>query len=84
MNASNFARNTALLALIAFSVLFSECGAYGTDHDIRFEHALTLGVQICDFAEDKEGFFWIATNAGLVRYDGTGTKTWRKGPDSIS
>ncbi|MDM8524902.1 PAS domain S-box protein [Desulfococcaceae bacterium HSG8] len=66
--------------------LFFTCGnLYAQNNErIDFEHLLTLGVQITDVVQDKEGFFWIATSAGLMRYDGVNIKTFRKGRNSVS
>ncbi len=33
--------------------------------------------EVADIARDHEGFIWLATPDGLVRYDGTGLRIWR-------
>ena len=34
-------------------------------------------------AQDRRGYLWIATDDGLVRYDGAGFRTWRAEPGVI-
>ena len=33
--------------------------------------------EVADIARDRDGFIWIATPDGLVRYDGSGLRIWR-------
>lgn len=51
---------------------------------MKFKMVLDLGVQISGVVQDKDGFFWLATSHGLMRYDGVEVKTWKKGEDSLS
>ncbi|MEX0598991.1 MAG: two-component regulator propeller domain-containing protein, partial [Rhodothermales bacterium] len=51
--------------------------------DLAFERILTG--RALEIAQDHEGFLWVATGHGLIRYDGYETKTYRHDPvDSTS
>lgn len=69
--------STILLLLIAYAV-----AAKADLHfpDFRFTHFTTENGlpsnRIRDIVQDNEGFMWFATEAGLVRYDGTTTKVF--------
>lgn len=52
---------------------------------IRFDHPLPIDSFLSSgLLEDSDGFFWIGTKHGLIRYDGYEQKVFRKGPGSIS
>ncbi|PNS07440.1 hybrid sensor histidine kinase/response regulator [Solilutibacter silvestris] len=38
--------------------------------------------ELTDIARDREGFIWMATPDGLVRYDGSGLRIWRPEGDA--
>lgn len=73
----------AVLALTLI-ILAPGAGLCSQHNRIAFEHALTLGIVIKDFVQDKDGFFWFATGAGLKRWDGVEIKSWRKGKDTLT
>jgi signal transduction histidine kinase len=53
--------------------------------DIRFDHPLKLDFPLTvAFIQDSDGFFWIGTQNGLIRYDGYDVKIYRTGPNSVS
>ncbi len=70
-----------LIIAICYFIL-GGTSAYGGE--IKFERVAQLGVQISGIVQDREGFFWIGTSHGLMRYDGIAMKTWRKDEDSLS
>jgi ligand-binding sensor domain-containing protein len=47
----------------------------------RFDQTSGLVVStVFSLAQDAEGFIWIGTAGGLVRYDGDQMRTWAKVP----
>ena len=53
--------------------------------DIRFEHPFSSDSPLTvAFIQDSDGFFWLGTQNGLIRYDGYDLKIYRTGPNSIS
>ena len=71
--------------LLACAVLI-HCGIllFAQDTDYRFRHLTTEdGLPsnwIFHITQDSRGFFWMATRAGLCRYDGYGMKVYRHDP----
>lgn len=69
-------------AIILILVLAAALSAAADFHapDFRFSHFSTdnglPSNRIRDIVQDNEGFMWFATEAGLVRYDGTSTKVF--------
>jgi signal transduction histidine kinase/ligand-binding sensor domain-containing protein len=63
-----------LLAVTVFLAGITSVGAATPEKDIRFRHLNTSNglVQgtVNAIAQDKSGFLWLGTDAGLVRYDG--------------
>lgn len=69
--------------LVLITLLVSITAAAMADFhapDFRFTHLTTdnglPSNRVRDIVEDSEGFMWFATEAGLVRYDGTTTKVF--------
>ena len=72
-------RGVFIFCLAAVFLLAPGRSAWGGD--VRFDRVLSLGVAITDFVQDKDGFFWFATSAGLKRWDGLAVRSWNKEPD---
>ena len=58
-----------------------------SDHDALFtglgtEDGLSSAV-VYSIDQDRTGFIWLGTEAGLDRYDGTGVSRWNLDPDRI-
>jgi PAS domain S-box-containing protein len=54
-------------------------------HDkIQFTHPLKIEYMIYDILQDRDGFIWLATYGGLMRYDGYDLKVFKKSSDTIS
>ncbi|MBN1451173.1 MAG: response regulator [Anaerolineales bacterium] len=61
------------------SVRAQEPEAFYFDHPLDLNIALTGAI-----LQDSDGFLWIGTQNGLVRYDGYEQKIFRTGPGSVS
>jgi ligand-binding sensor domain-containing protein len=53
---------------------------------LQFTHALNTEGAFFNgsFLQDREGFFWIGTQSGLLKWDGISLKRYTAGPKSIS
>ncbi len=74
----------ALVALIAGLALFGMAGGIVAQEMPHIPRMRLLRVtdglpsnEVTDIARDHEGFVWMATPDGLVRYDGSGLRIWR-------
>lgn len=74
----------ALIALIAGLALFGMAGDIAAQEMPRIPRMRLLRVtdglpsnEVTDIARDRDGFIWMATPDGLVRYDGSGLRIWR-------
>ncbi|MBS0225114.1 MAG: histidine kinase, partial [Proteobacteria bacterium] len=74
----------ALVALIAGLALFGVAGDIAAQEIPRIPRMRLLRVtdglpsnEVTDIARDRDGFIWMATPDGLVRYDGSGLRIWR-------
>lgn len=77
-------RNALLQTAICLLAL-AACPAYAVDPDVEFYQYdfPELGAQeqlrfpIVDIAQDKNGYLWLASSRGLIRYDGVAIKLFR-------
>ena len=77
----NACLNTSLLCLLSF-LLFSQQPFHSYD---QFDKSNGLTSPIKDMEQDDDGFFWLATQDGLFRFDGVrATKIHLPVPDSLS
>ncbi len=70
-----------LVTLLTFLATFS-LPTFASEN-IVMENVLKLDFVLHDFMQDDDGFFWIATNNGLFRYDGNQTKYFGKSNNTI-
>lgn len=56
--------------------------AYG--EDVWFNDVFDTGVYNMSIIQDRQGFLWLTTSNGLVRYDGYEKKIIKKGPDGLT
>ena len=81
---------TGLIVAIAIVFFFgattySRAGELGIRDRLRFDQPLQIEASLSGgFLEDQDGFFWIGTQNGVIRYDGYEQKLYRTGPNSIS
>ncbi len=77
-----------IVTLMMLILLFSSWSNIHANADkLQFDHPLDVGGAVFNggFIQDRDGFFWIATQSGLVKYDGYGLKKYTSGaPGSIS
>jgi len=75
---------TGIAAVVV--ILFSfGATSHAQEPILRFEHPFTLDMPINQaIIQDQDGFLWLGTQNGLVRYDGYETTIYRTGPNSIS
>ncbi|MDM8527559.1 two-component regulator propeller domain-containing protein [Anaerolineales bacterium HSG24] len=76
--------NKIVVLMIAMLLSASVSTIQAQEPEIKFNHALKFGFEGLDIMQDSDGFLWIGTSGGLVRYDGIETKFYKAGPDSIS
>ncbi len=57
---------------------------YAGDREIQFEHPIKVEFMLNDLIQDRDGFLWLATSGGLIRYDGYDVKVYKKSPNSVS
>ena len=68
-----------LLTLTAFAQISSA----RPPENLRFEK-INTGFLINTFMQDRDGFFWFASNTGVYKYDGYDFRQYIAGPDSIA
>ncbi|MFH1075963.1 MAG: two-component regulator propeller domain-containing protein, partial [Pseudomonadota bacterium] len=77
-------------AMLFFAVIQGSSGlaarSDGHELDLQFDHPLDTEGMIFNggFIQDRNGFLWIGTQSGLLRYDGYDVKKYASGHDSIS
>ena len=72
-----------LCAWILMMVIFlPEAGNCG--ERIVFSHPFTTGSYNAGITQDRDGFLWIGTSEGIVRWDGYSLKRFGAGPGSVS
>nr|WP_320191798.1 two-component regulator propeller domain-containing protein [uncultured Desulfobacter sp.] len=49
-----------------------------------FSHPFDTGSYNCGLTQDQDGFIWVGTPEGIVRWDGYKVKRFASGPDSLS
>ncbi|MGD9824207.1 two-component regulator propeller domain-containing protein [Desulfobacter sp.] len=49
-----------------------------------FSHPFDTGSYNCGLTQDRDGFIWVGTPEGMVRWDGVEMKRFSSGPDSLS
>jgi signal transduction histidine kinase/ligand-binding sensor domain-containing protein/DNA-binding NarL/FixJ family response regulator len=51
----------------------------------KFDHPIQLNAEpLGAFIQDSDGFLWIGTKSGLIKYNGLDIQMYKQGPDSIS
>lgn len=57
----------------------------GEKEELKFDHVFKMDTPLLtSIIQDKDGFMWVASQNGLVRYDGYDTKVYRSGKDMLS
>ncbi|MBU1344767.1 MAG: histidine kinase [Proteobacteria bacterium] len=68
--------------ILIFTLLCGR-GAIADEH-LKFDHPLNTGGYNASVMQDREGFIWVGTTNGIVRYDGYESKIYTAGPESLS
>ncbi|MCP4757180.1 MAG: response regulator [Proteobacteria bacterium] len=78
-------RLVSFLCMLVSTVASSNMnGLYARQgRDVQFETVFTAAYNI-GITQDREGFIWIGTANGIVRYDGYHAKWYKAGPKSLS
>ena len=73
------------MPLIFVLLIMLSFGAVAAELDVQFEtYTIADGLpsdRVYDVVQDKQGFMWFGTNAGLTRYDGYEFKTYSHNPN---
>ncbi|MDM8544160.1 two-component regulator propeller domain-containing protein [Desulfococcaceae bacterium HSG9] len=75
------------ITLLTLICIGSDIRAQQADKStLQFDHPLNTEGMIFNggFIQDRDGFFWIGTQSGLLKYDGYDVKKYATGPGSIS
>jgi len=75
-------KNTILIILSILISWANVHAAQGTD--MKFDHPFNTASYNCSITQDKDGFLWVGTTGGLVRYDGQDVKVYTARPGSLS
>ena len=72
------------LALIPILVLLFCRPGVSLAFRAMFSHPFNTGSYNCGLTQDRDGFIWVGTPEGVVRWDGYKMKRFSSGPDSLS
>ncbi|MCP4541126.1 MAG: PAS domain S-box protein, partial [Chloroflexi bacterium] len=80
-------KKSIIASIVILTLIASRSDLYAKTEELQFDHPLDVGGILFNggFIQDRDGFFWIATQSGLVKYDGYDLKKYTSGaPGSIS
>lgn len=72
------------LFLTPILVLIFCCPCVSLAFKTMFSHPFDTGSYNCGLTQDREGFIWVGTPEGVVRWDGYEMKRFSSGPNSLS
>lgn len=72
------------LFLIPILVLIFCCPCVSLAFRAMFSHPFDTESYNCGLTQDREGFIWVGTPEGIVRWDGYEMKRFSSGPNSLS
>ncbi len=75
--------NKTFYIFVLVTVLFLSHQSVTARQNIVMENVLKIDFVLQDFLQDDDGFFWIASNNGLFRYDGFQTKYFCKATNDL-
>ena len=78
-----------LLKVILLTVLLTLFFPWSTlqaqEPEIKFDHSAQLNAEpLGAFIQDRDGFLWIGTKSGLIKYNGLDIQVYKQGPNSVS
>ena len=87
MSKNQKVRETVLwkMAWLCCAALLSVSWSVAQETTLRFDHVFETGAaNTNNFIQDRDGFLWIPTWAGLAKYDGYGVKAYATSNSAIS
>jgi len=75
-----------LLKQFAFclGLIFFVCSPAHGLNQIRVQHPINTGAYNNSVMQDRDGFIWVGSTNGIIRYDGYKTKTYKAGSGLLS
>ncbi len=84
-NKLDIATACLIFCLLVHLLSFPAIAREPDDQSLKFDRVLDLGSELTSaILQDSNGFLWIGTVNGLVRYDGYDVKWYKPGPGSLS
>ena len=70
--------------LLAAIILLIPPSAHAGSNDIWFEQVFNTGAYNMGITQDRDGFLWLTTTGGLIRYDGYEQLLFTEGPHGLT
>jgi signal transduction histidine kinase/ligand-binding sensor domain-containing protein len=59
-------------------------GAMAVAEGLKFQHAFNTNAYNNSIIQDRDGFLWVGTAKGVIKYDGYGTKVYKVKPGALT
>ncbi|MBN1993753.1 MAG: histidine kinase, partial [Anaerolineae bacterium] len=80
---------TSLKTILFLGILLTLLWPWPTlqaqEPEVKFDHPVQLNAEpLGAFIQDSDGFLWMGTKSGLIKYNGLDIQVYKQGPDSLS
>ncbi|MCP4116630.1 MAG: histidine kinase [Desulfobacteraceae bacterium] len=72
------------VVMAATALLTCLPGPLAIAEELKFQRAFNTNTYNNSMIQDRDGFLWVGTTKGIVRYDGYGTKVYQVKPGSLT